>query len=243
MKANLKLLFLILLLQIGCLENTALKTVNENNPVSPVNAVQSNTIANLQDAINANLPAMPAKTDAGMTTELTEEEKDLFYTVLLDQIAYREDSEELSKSAFQTGILLVYGKNTIPPQNFDRLKNDREIPESLLLNFEKANQKKERLKNNYDVYLQTKPFVADADTLKFYEAAKRKYPETYSVVNFSNVGIDDTYSTGLVYVEYYRPGRGLDRFYYEMVMDKIAEESRLHVPFTNVKTFRKIPVN
>lgn len=240
MKVSSKLLFLILVLQMGCSENTALKTVNENNPAP---TVQSNTIANPQDNTNANLPVMPAKTDAGMTTELKEGEKDLFYTVLLEQIAYREDSEELSKSPFQSGILLVYGKNTISPKDFDQLKNDRELPESLLLNFEKANQKKERLKNSYDVYLQIKPFVADSDISKFYEAAKRKYPQTYSVVNFSNVGIDDTYSTGLVYVEYYRPGRGLDRFYYEMVMRKIAEGSKLHSEFTNVDTFRKIPVN
>ena len=99
------------------------------------------------------------------------------------------------------------------------------------------------MKDVYGNTAVTRPFVGDADTLKFYEGAKRKYPDTYSVVNFSNAGIDDTYSIVLVYVEYYRPGRGLDRFYYEMFMDKIGEAARIKAIFANAKTIRKIPVN
>lgn len=217
---------LVLLLQIGCSENTALKTVNENDSVSSVKTVESS---------NANVPVKPVTYNNGITKELSEDDKYVIYCALL--------GSGFGGEGFSASGLLVYGKTTIPPKDFDRLKKDSEISESLLLNFEKANRKIQPLRDGYDVPAAILSISGDADTLKLYEAAKRKYPDATAVVNFSNVGIDDTYSIGLVYVEFYQPDKGLDRFYYEMVMGKMAKSARAKANFYNVTSFRKIPVN
>lgn len=235
MQVNPKLLFLFLLLQIGCSENISVKTINENIPASPVKTVQSNN--------NANIPAKVSKTNTEITKELSEADKNVIYCTLLTYIGYEEDPQGKFEGGFYPGTQLVYGKNTIPPKDFEQLKSDPEIKESLLLNFEKVNQKIQPLENRYDVTVVTQPFLGEADILKFYKAAKRKYPKTKAVVNFSNISIDYADSIGLVYVEYYRPGRGSERFYYEMGLRKAPEMAESKASFSNVDTFRKIPVN
>lgn len=147
------------------------------------------------------------------------------YWDALGEIYY--DNEHGKKLGSINAGTLVYKAKTIFPENLDQIENNQDIPQDLLNNFKAANQKTGNLIGEYPlVSTPILEFNGSRDLAIFYKEARSKISETKAVVCFSNIGFDNDYSDILVYAEYYRPEKGLIKFYYKISnLDKL-----LHMP-------------
>ena len=214
-------LILIILIQISCAE-----------------IADKSVLAGKEDIHKPDLT--PKITTSSARFDPTNGEKTVIYWSALDRV-YGDDEygNILGSMNFKD---LVYRIEAISPQGIEQIENNQEISESFVYNFKTANQKLGKLFNKYPG---TRPIIGysgSRDLAKFYEEAKRKNPDTKAVVCFSNIGIDDSYTKTLVYTEYYRPDKGLVKFYLLMKMELL--QTKLNGDsFSGVETFKMLQVN
>lgn len=184
-------LLIILFCQISCFSDSD-KISNLTNEVSVF------TVSN--ESLNS------------IETKLSDSSKFSIYKSLITYIA-KEGEYPRKTNAY----VLFYLTKTIDPQNIEKIKENPSIKPTLVDSFTRSNQKPEFLEKNYDILtVSVDSNSGDRDLAKFYEATKRKYPETSGVVAFSNIGIDDTEKEGLVYVEFYGSDKKLRKMYLQM---------------------------
>jgi hypothetical protein len=222
MDSKIGLLFLILLLQISCSEIADKPVVTAENNIPLIKVMPDNVLDRSK-------------------IEPRRDEKMVIYWSVLDRIYDDDDyGKKLGTMDFKD---LVYRIDSVAPEGIEQLENNQDIPQSLINNFKTVNQKNEKvLEQGYPGTRAIIEYSGSRELEKFYKEAKRKYPDTQAVVGFSNIGIDDTYTTTIVYVEYYRPDKGLVKFYFlmkmELLMEKIQGDS-----FSGVESFKMIQVN
>lgn len=148
------------------------------------------------------------KTNDDSIPELKEIDKFVIYAELLRYI--RSNGSVFGK--FDSSDALFYSLETIPPTGIEQIENSADLPQSLIGNLKTINRESELLDEEYGVKAPVGGDKGDRDLKRFYEIIKRKYPDTKGVINFSKIGFDYG-SRGLVYAEFYRPEKGVVKFY------------------------------
>lgn len=228
----------VLLFLIGVVVITpALFSVGEITNISSINL----------KATPANrLPSSQPLVDKSPVT-LIQIDKWVIYSSVIQQVI-DDDFFDKVPGGLEPTDQLVYRRETISPSGIDQIESNQEIPESLIHTFKNANQQSAILDKQYSIPAPVTTFSGNRDLAVFYETAKRKDSFTKAVVGFSNLGIDESYSQALVYVEYYKPRQGLIKFYYLMEMEKqkytrkTGDSSTNQGSFSNVKNFKRFQV-
>jgi hypothetical protein len=220
MCVKISVLFLFFIIQISCGE------ISEKPFIAKENNLASNS-------------STPEKQLTPSRFEPTEGEKLIIYWSTLVEVWADDEHGKVLNT--QKGDL-SYRLEAVSPQGIEQIENNQDISQSLITNFKKANQNPGKLLDDYPLKYPIFGYSGSRDMARFYEEAKRKHPETKAVVCFSNIGIDDSYTKTLVYAEYYRPDKGLVKFYLQMKMELLQEKINGD-SFSGVESYKMIQVN
>ena len=234
MNWKIRIFVLLAAFQIACAETPDQPNIGVNkNPVNKTPVKEST----LEPAIDK------------IPTEISESDKIAIYTDLVETLFYGSQ-KDLPNLGLKPSELLIYRDKTISPTGLEQLKPNSEIPASLLENFKKANEQTEIKIILGDILAPIEWGKGDRSLEKFFQTARQKKTDTKAVLGLSNLGIDDNYTTALVYVEFYRPALGLQKFFLQIELEKTVRYQTKTADgvinsgnYSEIKSFRKLPVD
>jgi len=192
MQKLLGLMFLVVLTQFSC------TTSSSQRPEPPNNKPPETSKINSENSRPENNNMSKPKGAAEKFDDNPEPYVDMVYSSDLTSIAYGKEFGPIG-----TGDTLAYKRETILPQNIEKLRSFTEINPAAIDKLIERNKTTEKLKGDYDVkhsIFRVDKKSSDANLLPL---LNRERKDIKCLIGFSRIGYNEDFTQSLTYVEYY----------------------------------------